>query len=956
MALTCLHQAALEAKSSEHAPWQWQKYALGYQTRALETFRPALTKITSDNCHAAFGFSVLTKLTALSLLGNTLRDPCESILEMREYVQGIGLIYRQAEEELKSGPFGEIFADLLGEDLSVFWTTSSPRDHDGEQDADAISLSIRALYELLDPEDVLLSEAYKDATRKLMLAWRRHLEYIKLVCLIIEEQTSLTLPDTASMMILLPLLLAVSTLVRGDDAVFARERNGMIHLRTDGSYPARFVLDHGQDITGFPTLNVVHAIGNTSLFSVAHSESRALLNQIQSDGPIAMSAAQNTYRVQHYNISASNSTHTSRLLQGGVRWQILTLSSPGELILSEVGIIPSYYTPRPRASFDCSNRNWTNIWRAGAQTVALSIIAAKSIPDFWQISSEGTLIESAAPQPCACLQAQALTSYQMNFMVKPITGGFSFKVLSDTLGDGIYVWVNLSNSTISAYSGSTEVDTLLQTARLNVTSSLLSHWHNVSASINLSNITVLINNMPVLSFSQMVKFYGSFGIGAANGQSALFTNLTVTSEDDQIYSSDLKSDSALEDFLVGKNSLNVIVDGARRDRIAYAGDLDIAARTIATSNYQLDYINDTLRLLTSNQMTAGYFVPTVKIQQHPRESLININMTGLIGYSFNLLSAMGEYYMVSADVAAAKAYAPAATRMLDWASSQILENGLFNLSDPTFGGDWNYYDPTQSGIVTKFNVVDLTGAYFVSEAQPQGIAQDANAMAILANVPQGNHTALSISQAMSRLLFVDHGALPFSNTTTGFSKLISPYASSYHLRAAFASHDGQAASHLLNNLWLPMILKTNANYTGCFWETLDLDGRPGLGDGTSLCHAWSSGPTAELSRNVLGIQPVAPGFREWRVAPQSLGLTWAKGSQPTPFGDIAVDWRIDEAGLVTITVESPVGTHGTVSMPESIAATNGSRAVVTIVNGRLIKGPTFAVQGGEPFELSQYLG
>jgi hypothetical protein len=44
-------------------------------------------------------------------------------------------------------------------------------------------------------------------------------------------------------------------------------------------------------------------------------------------------------------------------------------------------------------------------------------------------------------------------------------------------------------------------------------------------------------------------------------------------------------------------------------------------------------------------------------------------MTGLIGYSFNLLCAMGEYHMVSADVAAAKAYAPAATRMLDWASS-----------------------------------------------------------------------------------------------------------------------------------------------------------------------------------------------------------------------------------------------------------------------------------------------
>lgn len=89
------------------------------------------------------------------------------------------------------------------------------------------------------------------------------------------------------MIILLPLLLAVSTLVRADNAVFARERNGMIHLRTDGSYPARFIIDYGQDITGFPTLNVVHAIGNTSLFSVAHSESRELLNQLHVSAIVA---------------------------------------------------------------------------------------------------------------------------------------------------------------------------------------------------------------------------------------------------------------------------------------------------------------------------------------------------------------------------------------------------------------------------------------------------------------------------------------------------------------------------------------------------------------------------------------------------------------------------------------------------------------------------------------------
>ncbi|KAG9756549.1 glycoside hydrolase family 78 protein, partial [Aureobasidium melanogenum] len=672
---------------------------------------------------------------------------------------------------------------------------------------------------------------------------------------------------------------------------------------------------------------------------------------------------------------------------------MLTLASAGDLVLSDVGMVPSYYTAKSQGSFECSNTNWTNVWNIGARTLALSMIAAESIPELWQILPQGAFIESAAPQPYAGLQAQSLTSYEMDFDVRPVVGGFSFKVLSDTLGDGIYIWVDMANSTVQAFSGTTEDGTLLATAGLNETSCSIGSWHHVSASVNLSSISVSLDDAPVLSLSQTSKFYGSFGIGAANGQSATFTNLTVTSVGAEIYISSLTSRSTLDDFLVGTNTLSAIVDGARRDRIAYAGDLDVAARTVATSSHALEYVNDTLRLLSSNQMTAGYFVPTVKIQQSPRQRLIDINQTGLIGYSFQLLSAMGEYYMVSGDVAAARAYAPAASRMLDWAASQTLENGLFNLTDSTFGGDWNYYDPSQSGIVAKFNTVyalalqevlpmlvaadvetsvyektlktlresidkqlynSVLGAYFVSEAQQQGITQDANAMAILANVPHGNHTKLQISRSMARLLFVDHGALPFSNGTTGFSKLISPYASSYHLRAAFDAQDAESAVYLLDHTWVPMTLQSNVNYSGCFWETLTLDGKPGLGDATSLCHAWSSGPTAELTRHVLGIQAVMPAYREWRVEPQSLGLKWARGSQPTPHGSIAVDWRYDEAELLAMSVFSPPGTNGTVSLPLPLKS-NEAGAVVTLVNGQLVSGSTFEVVGGETFELIQYL-
>jgi hypothetical protein len=263
-----------------------------------------------------------------------------------------------------------------------------------------------------------------------------------------------------------------------------------------------------------------------------------------------MSAAQQTYRVQHYRESTINTTHTSRLLQGGVRWQLLSLSSPGDLMLSIVGLIPVDRSGRAHGFFECSNANWTSVWNIGARTVDLSMIAANSIPEFWQIQKEGAYIESAAPQPCAVLQAQALTSYELNFSVKPIVDGFSFKVLSDTLGEGIYIWVDLSNSTISASDGSTEVGSLLAHASLNSTGDFLNRWYRVSASVGLSKIGVYLDDTPVLTFSQTSKFYGSFGIGAANGQSALFNNLTVTSAGATVYSSKLTSSSALEDFLV----------------------------------------------------------------------------------------------------------------------------------------------------------------------------------------------------------------------------------------------------------------------------------------------------------------------------------------------------------------------------------------------------------------------
>lgn len=75
----------------------------------------------------------------------------------------------------------------------------------------------------------------------------------------------------------------------------------------------------------------------------------------------------------------------------------------------------------------------------------------------------------------------------------------------------------------------------------------------------------------------------------------------------------------------------------------------------------------------------------------------------------------------------------------------------------------------------------------------------------------------------------------------------------------------------------------------------------------SFCHGWAGGPTAWLSKNVLGVTPVAPGCAEVRITPRLGRLEWAEGSYPTPKGPIKVRHEKQADGSVKSTVSLPDG-------------------------------------------------
>jgi alpha-L-rhamnosidase len=71
-------------------------------------------------------------------------------------------------------------------------------------------------------------------------------------------------------------------------------------------------------------------------------------------------------------------------------------------------------------------------------------------------------------------------------------------------------------------------------------------------------------------------------------------------------------------------------------------------------------------------------------------------------------------------------------------------------------------------------------------------------------------------------------------------------------------------------------------------------------------HAWGGTPLVQLSRRVLGLEPIEPGWRRARLKPCPLDLTWARGVVPTPHGDVRVEWELRQ-GAVETRIRAPDG-------------------------------------------------
>jgi hypothetical protein len=78
---------------------------------------------------------------------------------------------------------------------------------------------------------------------------------------------------------------------------------------------------------------------------------------------------------------------------------------------------------------------------------------------------------------------------------------------------------------------------------------------------------------------------------------------------------------------------------------------------------------------------------------------------------------------------------------------------------------------------------------------------------------------------------------------------------------------------------------------------------------------------------VLGVRPLAPGFRTFEVRPRPGGLAWAEGVVPTPHGLVRVSWKRRARGAFVCKLTVPEGTQARF-VPDPLSARGRGRAAL----------------------------
>ncbi|KAF5329398.1 hypothetical protein D9619_009233 [Psilocybe cf. subviscida] len=425
----------------------------------------------------------------------------------------------------------------------------------------------------------------------------------------------------------------------------------------------------------------------------------------------------------------------------------------------------------------------------------------------------------------------------------------------------------------------------------------------------------------------------------------------------------------------------IIVDGAKRDRAVWPGDMGIAVPAQFVSTNDL--------LPTKNALSTMFAAINPKTGALP-ESGPPLSQQGSDTYHAWTLIGTYNYYLYSGDTAWLQNVWANYTKAVAFLEGKVDRTGLMDVTGlrdwaRLGGGGYNaegnailyrvlttasqlsaYLNNTSTSVAWANNATALkqtfNNAFWVPslgmyrDNQTTTLCpQDANAFAVLFNLTTSQEQKQLVSDGLTKNWNSLGPVAPELPDT------ISPFISGFEIQAHFEAGEDTRALDLIRRTWGYM-LHTNISVQSTLLEGFTANGSlayrwyRGYNNDpsyTSHSHGWSAGPTSALTFYLLGMTLQAPQGKEWALQPHiGGGIPTAQGGFQTSLGWFGVSWTMESSSgnamKLSMDVDTPVGTSGVVTLPPGFVADEGT--VVVQVNGVSIHSagepPSFTVQGG----------
>ncbi|KAL2809054.1 pectin lyase fold/virulence factor [Aspergillus granulosus] len=386
----------------------------------------------------------------------------------------------------------------------------------------------------------------------------------------------------------------------------------------------------------------------------------------------------------------------------------------------------------------------------------------------------------------------------------------------------------------------------------------------------------------------------------------------------------------------------VLLDGAKRDRWVWIGDMGTAVPSASVSTGDLESTKNALLAIWDHQTSSG-LLPKAG-PPYLRADSDTYHLWTIIG-TYN-------YFLFTGDEEFLVDLWPKYSKALGYSLGKVMENGLLNATQTADWGRWNYGTVASSANMLLYRALVTTAFLAPYASDPTDYAslastlrtaiitslydptvgalrdspnstlypQDANSMALAFSLfESGSQESESISS------YLVSNWTPIGPAVPELPNNISPFISSIELEGHFASGHPEFAVELIRRLWGWYITHPNGTQS-TVPEGFLVDGswtyrgdRGYRNDPRYMSHAhgWSSGPTSTLTEYAVGLRITEPRGKVWSLKPGSFelqGLERAQAGFSTTLGKFKASYEVKRR-KVKVEWDTPKGTKGWVEVP-----------------------------------------